>query len=671
MDWKRISWTTWCVAAVILATGLPPGVRAEGDTADAESVDSALREVLRSSLPRAERLAAAQRALAGKASGDPETGLEAGLSLLPVDPETGLWLLVRARDAGFLPDERVQDAVERVDALLESTSDPAATSAYAAAGLLVGRRSPNVADEVTAAWPPSPAVRATLERDLLVDAATRASIATLDQAALHRAVEGQRGVAAALDEAERDDVTRSRDGLDRLVKLGAAAVEPLAVEVSRATGPDGPPGRWPRACRAAVALGVIGDHRATPALLDALDAPDGWLQVAAATALGDLGDPAAVIPLCRKITYRGDVLRPRDQWVWPGEGETTIPGDQWPTIDYFVVDCAAADSLLRLGVRNAIGWLIRNKLDPKKSNFRIRVLQDAWDALRRVLPEDAPRYNTDAGLPQRQEEFEALTRWWDRHRHERWPVGRALDETNPELRAAARSMVEQLRGRQAGEQQMAQETCELLGPAATPVLLQTLDVAESTVLRAEILRALGFVDDPRAIDRLLELFSDASPFLRSRAAESLGAYLDPAAGTEPGRILDALLAGLDDPESAVAIAAMQALVAAPVSDRVRRAVQAHDLAAFRARFGADDREYSMAYTVNELVQLGPKDAWPQVKAGLESPQRYLRLAWWDLLRRALSLPHSFYAALIDPSTRAWEPIDEKRVLATLAARRAP
>ena len=54
---------------------------------------------------------------------------------------------------------------------------------------------------------------------------------------------------------------------------------------------------------AASALGATGDHRATPHLIGALGDEEVFVRVAAAQALGKLGDPSAEAPL-RKAAWR-------------------------------------------------------------------------------------------------------------------------------------------------------------------------------------------------------------------------------------------------------------------------------------------------------------------------------------------------------------------------------
>jgi len=112
-----------------------------------------------------------------------------------------------------------------------------------------------------------------------------------------------------------------------------------------------------------------------------------WLQVIyAVTALGQsrLGD--AIGHLDRAIELaRGHGELDAHALALSFKGSVEIARGRWQE-GLSLIDEAAADALLRMGVRNAAGWLIKNKLDPSKASFRVRVLQDTVDALRRSTP---------------------------------------------------------------------------------------------------------------------------------------------------------------------------------------------------------------------------------------------------------------------------------------------
>ncbi len=651
----RIVRATLCVLGVMLP--LVGGLLPVAGAADEMTVDRALRRVLRTHLPLSGRLAAAAVALEDRESADGETLARAGLALLPEAPSVATWLLLAGTEAAWLDEDLRSRGRSRVDALLAAPGEDAARASWTAAGLLLGHRPAGFEDALVAAWPPDAATAAVLRR---------AGADPTGPAAATRATLARRAPAArALEKATSAEVETMREGLDALLDLGDAAL-PLLLHELRTVAGGVPPGRLPRTMRSILALGLLGRREATPALVACLDSPNGWVKVSAATALGDLGDPAAAIALCYQLMYRGDVLRPLDQWDWPGKRATTVSQADWSSAEYYVVDGAAADALLRLGAPGAVAWILRNQLDPSKSNFRVRVLQDGIDALRRAVP-DAPvdAYNPDTGFPQRRAAFEALLAWWTGRRFDDGDLlDVKFDAADPGFRREARRMVERLRGRSIMELQISQETCALLGRAVTPTLLETLAVAKSRVLRTEIARALGAVRDVEAVPVLLALMHDDASFLRAVATTSAGSYL----GRDP-RVERALIERLDDPEAAPRVAALKALVAAPPSDGMRAALERHTPETHAKRFGAEDRDFHMAWTIARLVQAGPGD-WPSVREGLGHPERYVRRTWWDLLRRALALPNSWYDANLDPSDPSWERVDEPRILEALRARRA-
>ncbi len=672
MGTTRIDRITICVLNVTVAVLLGTGTAraAEPQARDPQAADRALRRLLVSDDPLAERLAYAAEALRQGPPSDIESAVEAGLSLLAEAPRTSLWILIETRDAGFLPDDLLADARARAaDVLATTGAEPRRDALVGAAAFLLGDRSDGAITPMVGAWPPDPAVRAVLERDLLLPAAARAALLDgSDPKAVADALALLRPTLEALDQAERDDPAVSGAGLDALVALGPRAVVPAIETVREALG-DTAPGRIGRAARAITVLGFLGDRKATPILLAALASEHGWLKAAAATALGDLGDPAAVWGLCHQLFYRGDVQRPRDQWTYPGPQETTVSAADWPTVPYYAVDTAAADALLRLGFPGATAYLIHQKLDPLRARFRIRVLQDAVDAIRRAWGETSPigEYNVDAGIGPRTKAFIDLADWWQSGPPMETYRFAPVDTSDPGFRKAAREMVEQLRGRSIMVLMIVQDSARLMGPTMTPTLLETLAATDNNVLRVEIARALGTVDDPRAVPALLDLLHGNVDMVRAMAAESLGTYLNDT-GPEAAQAKAALIAGLTDDSSAVSVASMKGLVSAPPDPDVLEAVQERGYDAFRKRVGNEDGEFLRAETVVRLVQEGARH-WPTIRKGLVDEHRYERTAWWELLRRALFLRPNLYDPVPIPHTDKWHEIDEDAVLAALRWRR--
>jgi HEAT repeat protein len=416
-------------------------------------------------------------------------------------------------------------------------------------------------------------------------------------------------------------------------------------------------------------LGLIRDRRATDVLIRAMQSEDGWVHTYAATALGDLGDPAAVVALVRQMTILGDPLRPLDQWEYPGAGNINVAESDWNNASYYVIDTSAADACLRLGVRGAVGWLIENQLDPRKKNFRIRVLQDATDALRRSVPGiPVAQWNVDSGLPRREKAFHALVAWWWEHRDDEKVLRSELSPTDARLLPATLGLADVLSGA-AGvrEMMMAKAAIRVLGPLMTPALADRSTDAQSPLHRAEIAQSLGLVRDPHAVPVLMQLVRDKAAFVRANATQSLGPYAD---GSD--EIRDLLLLSLRSKRADLRLAAMNALVHLRAQPEVAQAL-ATWLQADGRRVEAGQPSwrtpaFDRALTVVQLVQEGAAH-WPAVRAGLHDEQRVLRRTWWDLVRAALQLPDHLHDPVTTPGDPYARQLDDAEALAALQTRR--
>ena len=613
------------VACVLLASVVLPAGHA-ADTPD--DTDKALRQVLRVRLPAGERLGAAARALKAKTWRDPSLGFRAGVSLLAVDEATAGWMIRRAARELALHDALRDEGVDALRARFgkEPPPDTAADARRAALGMVLGWRPEDVVTRLVAAWPPGRFVEAVL-RDEFGDEAVVA-----DGAAARAVLEARMPPARWLDEGMRDDDTRMLKGMDALVAAPEQSL-PLLLHEARRAAQAPADGRGPRACRAIAALGQLGNRAATPVLRRCLKAPDGWVRHCAATALGDLGDPAAIPDLAWSLRRMSDEFRNRDQWDHPGRNATPITPADWTSTDYYVIDMATADALLRLGVPNAAGFLIAEKLNPRKANFRIRVLQDAVDALARAgIPLQG--YNVDQGIPLRRAAFEKLSTWWIDHRGTDW-LPKKVDEEDPGFVKASLALARKLQSNDARSFIITKRCCELIGPPMTPALLETLANARQTVARSELAKALGVVRDPRAVKPLLALLQDPKAVVRERTVLALGSY---ARENEAAR--DALLGALKSRSIGIRVAALKALVRAPRDPVLFAAVRA---------ITPDDRDARIARTIIDLVQDGMTH-WGAVEAGLNDPVRETRRTWWDLLRAALDLPAHLHDAQSPPDT---------------------
>ena len=670
--------TRWATALLLILLVCPDGRQAAG--AETVEVGKELRRLAHASMSVDERTAALERLLASPKGGEPELwayfawafdagpqrdlagrlmrrALHEGLARIDPDPlrPDNSWRPEEHDHAVGRWQRMVADAIEKGSREL---------AARAAAFHYVKLGGPLTA-AMLAPWPPSPLIRAIVEEDLgrVTDAKGESIVARWDEDEVKALAERLSRPLEALNQAGFLGHASGTKGLESLRNLGTAAV-PLLLHEARRAAEGIPEGRIDRCVNAITVLGLIGDRSATEPLMACLLSGDGWIRAAAATALGDLSDPKAAIALARQLAYAGDPFRSRESWDYPGTTETTVKPEDWNSVEYYVIDAAAADALLAMGSPGAVGWLLKNDLDPKRRNLRIRVLQDALDTIHRHLP-DAPTtaYDPDAGLPQRHAAFEKLEAWWRANRQHPYLLKKKFDEQDPGWLESARGLARRLGEPKVLELMIAKDSCEILGHVITPVLIEALGTTKSATHKNELAQALARVRDRRAVPALLLLLGEKIGFVRAAALSALGAYARDGAPS----VLAALVAGLDDPDCGAQVAAMQALVAALPTEIVREAIAKHDEAAHTARCGAD-ANYAMALTVVRLVQEGDAH-WPRVRDGLRSKDRVERRSWWDLLRLALDLYEHLYDPIADPASPDWRPIDDAHVLKALRARR--
>jgi HEAT repeat protein len=634
-----------------------------GGTAAAAETDARaeIRDAARESAPLETRVAALERASNAPAIGDPDGALRAAAALLDDAPEAALRLARRALAETRAPRELVLALAD--DARRSAGKSPARAAFAVLLGVrddpaLFGAEGPEgpggSGSERTALSPEALAI-------LREDAPEVASLASA-QAAVATPVEDLRRewrrhaeVADLLDRAVDPPPTapeRATTPMQALLALGERALPHLLAVAGTPEGKSTPPGHLPRRLRAIVALGLLGDRRATPVLLSGLAGPDGWVRVSSAYALGDLGDPAAAVALARVLFYLGDRHRVLDSWDYPGLDNTPLTAEEWQSVEYHAIDSAAGDALLRLGVGNAGRWLVEQRLDPRRGAWRVRVLQDAVDALRRAYGALPVAYRPDGSVPDRLAAWRALLAWLDA---ERPRPKRSFDETDAGFRAAAAGLAAAVVGRSVMEQQIAGQSVELLGSAMTPTLLEMLPGESRRQRRAQVAVALGRTRDPRAVEALLGLAREPHGNVRGAAAGALEPHLRDA------RARDAVLALLADPEAEPRAAALEALASAPVDATVRAALErlrASEPAAARVDDGA-------SFRVAWLVQTG--EGLEEILALLRSEELWRRRQAWELLRRALSLPGDLY----DPASPPPEgpAPDEALVRRALATRR--
>lgn len=655
----------------VLSTTMSPA-QSEDATFDP---GAALRLAGRESAGLPERLEALKHLVEGGVVPDVDRALRVAASLLPSDAPDAAKLVRMALDAGWTrPDARAAVA-SAAAAALGSAATPEAKSDLAAIGWMVGDRAS--ASSLLAAWPPSALCLDALRAD--APELTLVATAPPDAEALKRHVE----IAHQLDLATEDDPKVSLPAMSTLRVRGAEAYPLLAATAAAGTvegaiagsAPGNPKrtpeGLVPRRVRAIVVLGTLGDRKATPILEDCLvdSTQSGWVRVAAVNALADLADPSAAPALCHVLFYLGDVHRLRDSWDYPGEGNTDVSADAWSDVEYYAIDSAVANALLRMGVRDAVEWALRERLDPRTGRWRIRVLQDAYDAIRRAFP-DAPKgFEPDAGLPARQAAYDALLAWWKSGPK----LAHPLDETDPGFAVKARALVARIGGKSVMELQNAKRAAGLIGPAMTPYVLEGLKTSTRRVQRAELAVTLGLLRDRRAQAPLLALSKDPIPAVRANALESLAAYADPVdaallVGTTDVTVdamVARLLEALSDTDPGARASAMKALATIGPRPDVKEGIAAH-LASSHPENAFGD--YVLAEQVATLLQTG--EGLDAVTALLTDKDLFRRRFVWELLRVALRLDPVLFDPTPDPGTPKAKAPDTAAIRAALEKRRA-
>lgn len=641
---------TRLLASALLALLALLGLRPAAGEEPGPALARAVRRAADRTLPVADRQAAADEALGVVLDGEAEGFALAAGSLLRHDEPRALRLCLRALRAGGVA---ALAALREAVGALPPVQDEAVLARREALRLALGLEAD--AARLCRPWPPAPEVEATL--------ALR-----LGQALLAGPV-GEAGGRLApalqargwLDRAAAPDEAGSRAALEQLVARADVAL-PLLLSLGRAAVAGVPPGLEPEALDVLAVLGAMGRREATPVLVAGLDARQGWVRHQACAALADLRDPAAAVALARQVAYAGDPFRARESWTYPGTTDTPIPPEAWPSIEYYAIDVAACDALLALGARGAAGWLVRNALDPARRNLRIRVPQDAIDVLRRHLPAaPLPEVLVEGSLPDRWAAWQALDAWWRQHRDDEGLLAAPFPHEDAGWQAVAARLAQRLVEPKVLELMIAKDSCELLGAAMTPALVQALQGARPGA-STELARALARTRDPAAAEPLRRLLRAPQGFVRAAAAE----VLDGLARRDAAVVQD-LLAALDDPDCGVRVAAMKGLVGAPVDARVLRAARAHDEAAHAQRCG-HDATFGWARSAVLLVQEGASHAGPLLE-GCAHPDRVVRRSAWDLLRSALDLPEWLFDPLPAPGSPLARPLDRAAVAAAIDARR--
>lgn len=317
--------------------------------------------------------------------------------------------------------------------------------------------------------------------------------------------------------------------VQRLASLGPVALEPL-VRLLRAE--QGTLVDFRRAALAALALGRVGDVRALPAFLEALDderAGYAPARAAVAAMLGQLKAESAATIYRRTLQHQGG-----DDW----RADTELLGTIHLETIVEALVAALGDSSGEVRAAAAGACIDLCLEDTPQAPFphteRVRQPSARVTLSAAVEPLIAALQDTEAKV--REQAARALG--WISDPRAAAPLSRCLNDTETRCRAAA---------------------VEALGMLRTPAALKPLARAMADPgrdVRMRAARALGEMGDPVAADLLLAVVYDEEEHLEVRAASAraLGALHQP-------KTLPALQELLEVPQATLRVAALDGLAA--------------------------------------------------------------------------------------------------------------
>jgi HEAT repeat protein len=442
--------------------------------------------------------------------------------------------------------------------------------------------------------------------------------------------------------------------VEALVRYGAGVVD-LLIEQLTAEDLD-------TRQAAAVALGRIGDRRATRALLHVLHDPELALPVAGA--LARLGDAGAFGPLLGLLGHVDTAVRQAAIAALNSIGHPDMPArivrlldDPNPTVRESAVKIAGY-----FGYRECVNGVLERCADASEAVRRAAVehlpfFEDGGviPALAHALAFDTPAVRAAAAAAfARVEEADALA-----------PLLRALDDEDPWVRYfAVRSMgafanpvvtgpVLRLVERDpAGQVRLAAiDVLGRLNAAGAVAILESLSASSDADIARAAIRGLGHAKDEKAKRRLESLLRSDEPWRRTEAVAALGERADAdaastlqwvaAAETDPA-VADAAisaLALLGSREDVDAIAATGALISLTAEHARREASIAAlcvlptrrigDIAKGLQQLSPDVRRATIAV----LGRMKHTEATRWIESALEDPVAAVRAAAVAELRR--------------------------------------
>ena len=346
---------------------------------------------------------------------------------------------------------------------------------------------------------------------LLVEALGDESWRVRKEAALQAAGWGDPGRAAEVlveSLAERDNVGRRNAVVEVLSRLGQVALAPLLASLAQA----------PEHRKLIVdTLGMLADHRATPALIRSLDDEDANVRAASAESLGRVGGPDAEAALAAHLEKSDLLFALACLEALNALGARLATARLIPLLDTPVLKPAA---LIALG----------HSHDPAAAEPIIRFLADRSRAVREAATVALDRLH-ESLLPDTRE---SVSKAVARHLHEDAEalLVQALLEGLPPTRRAAATVLG-LTGRPA---------------AVRPLVLALGDPAVEEAAGAALLRLGASAAGP-----IVQLASELDPMLRASVFR-----LIPGLGADP-RLQSMLVASLGEEDAEVSAEAARAL----------------------------------------------------------------------------------------------------------------
>lgn len=412
--------------------------------------------------------------------------------------------------------------------------------------------------------------------------------------------------------------------IEAIVRQDAGIVDSL-VEQLRAEDAD--------VRRAAiVALGRLGDRRATLPLAAVLSGERGDV-VAAAAALGRIGDHRAFEPLLPLLSHCDPTVRQAAIGALNSLGHPEMASRILPLL-------SAPDSRLRESAARIAGYFGYREC----TGSLLELVSDAEESVRRAAVEHLPFLDDPRAAGR---------------------LSAALSDSSPKVRAAAAQALMHMPAESAGPQMLAaaadadawvryyavRSIAALADAAALPRLGELASGDPAMHVRIAAIEAIGAIDGAAAADLLLRYATDEQPEIAAAGLQALGHVRDPrAASTLKTALRDtastrrlAAIAGLQAGGTAEAIELLEWTAAADAEDSVGSAA-VDALGALAMRDGAE-----WARAVTALIATAadprrrpaasaalaglPETRIPSVAAGLAHPHPAVRCAIVDVLAR--------------------------------------